>query len=438
VVDLATSFDSGRAIVHIAELSGPRYAGREAGTPGAQLAAAYIAEQFASLGLQPAGEAITVGGELGYLGWQPITYTHLVATPVATFLDADGDLLLDLAYREDSLERGGQGAAEGELIWLNSSELEGLSFGGAVVMERDVSAVVVRARQLELRGAGGLVVVNGSDTDELQVAYSGPDAGSEAGIPVMEMTDVAFDLLLDRAGLRLRDLTAAPPTLPLDVYARLSIERSPVTTTLAANVLGLLPGSDAELADEYLIVGAHYDHIGMAPNGFYFPGANRNASGVAAMLELARVWQAAGFRPARSVLFVAWGTGEQGDRGARPYLEHPAIPPTQTIGVIAADSIAAGEGYRLMYTTREQDTELTWPLETGATHLGHQVRRSSSGGDGWPALFRVAGVPTIQLTWERAEDGFYLPSDTVDNIEVDKLTTSGEILTLAVSWLASR
>jgi Zn-dependent M28 family amino/carboxypeptidase len=218
---------------------------------------------------------------------------------------------------------------------------------------------------------------------------------------------------------------------------RQALARSPVTTTLTANILGLLPGSDPRLAGEVLIVGAHYDHIGQSPDGLYFPGANQNASGVAALLEMARVWQSAGYRPTRSVLFAAWGAEELGSAGMAHYLAAPATPLTRTVGVIALDSIAGGKGPKLMfYGTREHEQSLIQRVEAAAAQLDRRAWRRGSTGEGWHTSLNQAGIPTVKLMWDDAESDFYLPTDTADRIDPDRLATSGEILTLAAAWLA--
>jgi aminopeptidase YwaD len=219
----------------------------------------------------------------------------------------------------------------------------------------------------------------------------------------------------------------------------------PVTTTLTTNVLGLLPGSDPDLADEVLVVGAHYDHIGQSPDGLYFPGANRNASGVSALLEMARVWQEAGYRPTRSVLFAAWGAEELNSAGVAHYLAHPTIPLTQTMGVIAVDSIADGKGYKLLfYGTREHDLPLIQRIEASVARLERRAWRRGSTGEGWHEPFNQLGIPTLKFIWEDAETTFYLPDDDAsgkhpeESIDLERLASSGEILTLGVAWLAGQ
>ena len=446
LMPLARRFAPRRALAHVSLLSSPEYGGREAGTPEADLAAATIANQFAALGLEPVGDPLT-GTETselnylqrGYLQKFPISHTHLITTPTLTLLDAGGVVLHEFAYREDFLESAGEGIAEGELVWVHAGDLEGMRFGGAVVLERDVRAPAARAAQLEDHGAGGLIIVTDKDPDDLLVTHVRPAAGSEAVIPVFEITEAAFETLLERMGIEYRDLVSSPPALPLGVQARQALVRSPITTTLTANVLGLLPGSDPRLADEVLVVGAHYDHVGQSPDGLYFPGANRNGSGVGALLEMARVWQAAGYRPARSVLFATWGAEELDGAGVAHYMAHPAVPITQTVGVIALDSIAAGKGHKLLfYGTRDHDLPLIQRVEASAAQLDRRAWRRGSTGEGWHTSFNSARIPTLKFIWDGAEGTFYLPSDNAANVDPERLASSGEILTLVTAWLAGQ
>jgi len=482
---LAQRFDPERALADIDILSSPEYGGREAGTPGAELTAAYIAEQFATLGLEPMGdplaptgtmtEALTMTTKLtstvtgtvtetvtgtvagttaitetgrGYLQQFPISHTHLISVPALTLLDDEGTVLHEFVYHDDFVERAGEGLAQGELVWLRGGDLEGLHFGGAVVLQREIDGSAAYGAQLQARGAGGLIVTNGRDSDGLQrtSVRSMSGSGSEVTIPVFEITHAAFESLLERVRTSERELIAfRSPALPLEIQMRQTLARPPVTKTQTANVLAMLPGSDPDLADEVLLIGAHYDHIGGSPDGLYFPGANQNASGVSTLLEMARVWQATGYRPARSVLFAAWGAQELNGTGVTHYLADPAVPLTRTVGeprivgVIALDSVGGGDGYRLMFHgTKEHDLPIIHRAEASAAELSRRAWREGNTGDGWHEPFNQAGIPTIKFIWDDAEEEFYLLTDTADAIDIDRLATSGEILTLTASWLGGR
>ena len=103
---------------------------------------------------------------------------------------------------------------------------------------------------------------------------------------------------------------------------------------------GLLPGTDPTLRDETILVTSHYDHLGVQNDKLY-PGANDNASGVAAMLEVARL---VAQRPLpRSVLFVSFGSEEQLMLGSYHYVAHPLRPLDTTIAVLNLDMIGRNE-----------------------------------------------------------------------------------------------
>ncbi len=462
---LAQTFDSEHALNHIAVLSSPEYGGRQAGTDGADLAASYIAEQFATLGLLPLGDPLTTTAALtetspltgataawndslqrGYRQRFPISHTHLITVPTLTLLDSQGIALHQFAYRKEFVENAGQGTVQGELVWAREEGLADVYFGGAVVLQRDVRNPIARAKQLQEHGAGGLIIATDKEAPDLQGHHvrhteESRKSDDETGIhiPVFEITQPALEILLDRLGMTPPDLATTPSVLPLGAEVQQTLVRLPVTTTLTANVVALLPGSDPDLVDEVLLVGAHYDHIGQSPDGVYFPGANRNGSGVSAMLEMARAWQTAGYRPARSVLFAAWGAEELGSGGVTHYLAQPAVPLTRTVGVIALDSIAGGKGHKLLfYGTQEHDLPLIQRAEASAGHLGRRAWRRGSTGEGWQVSFSQAGIPTLKLIWDEAQSAPYQLTDTADAIDPERVATSGEILTLTAAWLASR
>jgi Zn-dependent M28 family amino/carboxypeptidase len=159
----------------------------------------------------------------------------------------------------------------------------------------------------------------------------------------------------------------------------------------ARNVLGLLPGFDPDHKDEIVVVGAHYDHVGTDPDGAVYNGANDNAAGVAAMLEIARLWQVQGFRPARSVLFAAWDDHEQGLHGSRYYAQHPSFPLVQTVAVLNLDVIGVARVH--------------WPTNSGPVP-GSTVSRSSmtprSSARGYPLPGkRACRLATWPATWTR-------------------------------------
>ena len=107
------------------------------------------------------------------------------------------------------------------------------------------------------------------------------------------------------------------------------------------NVAGILRGSDPALRDTYVILSAHYDHIGLAQTGDdrVFNGANDDASGTAAVLEAATAMASLHPRPKRSVLFLLFCCEEKGLRGSRYYADHPLVPPAKTIAQLNLEQV---------------------------------------------------------------------------------------------------
>jgi Zn-dependent M28 family amino/carboxypeptidase len=108
----------------------------------------------------------------------------------------------------------------------------------------------------------------------------------------------------------------------------------------APNVVGLLPGNDPKLKNEYLVLSAHLDHLGVGRpvNGdSIYNGAMADASGIAPILEVARILKASGAKPKRSIIFLAVTAEEQGELGSRYFAAHPAVPAGQIIGDINLD-----------------------------------------------------------------------------------------------------
>jgi hypothetical protein len=139
-----------------------------------------------------------------------------------------------------------------------------------------------------------------------------------------------------------------------DCFKRIAIDikRNEVT---AANVIGILDGSDPVLKDEYVVVGAHYDHLGNGGEGSLAPrsgdihhGADDNASGTAALIELARTFAGQHPRPKRTIVFMAFSGEEEGLLGSNYYVTHPLFPLEKTVAMINMDMIGRMKDNKLI------------------------------------------------------------------------------------------
>ncbi len=111
------------------------------------------------------------------------------------------------------------------------------------------------------------------------------------------------------------------------------------------NVIGCIEGSDPRMKAEFVIVGAHYDHVGRGRDGKgeIHPGADDNASGTAGVLEIAEAFKEKNLKPKRTMVFMCFGSEEMGLLGSRHYCEHPIYPLEKTIAMINMDMIARNE-----------------------------------------------------------------------------------------------
>jgi hypothetical protein len=351
---------------HVAYLASPALEGRGTGSAGYQRAAAYVAQQFAAAGLEPAGTQ-------GYLQPVPFVVRELDAahssvelvTPAGRQPLALGrDVLVSLrGYPAPELEApavfAGYGLEVPEAGW---NDFAGLPVRGRLVVYLAgtpaglPSAVAAhyqsaeRWRRLRAAGALGLVMIPNPRTMEIPWERMGMrplflladrSLREWRGLQVaLTVNPAVADRLLKGSGHRLAELAALGaagrplPRFPLKVRLRVR-QALRERAVESPNVVGRLPGADPQRARQTVVVSAHLDHLGVIERDgrrVLFPGAMDNASGVAALIEAARQL-AAGPRPPRSLLFVAFTAEEQGELGSWYFVRR--LPPAA--GVPVAD-----------------------------------------------------------------------------------------------------
>ncbi len=197
------------------------------------------------------------------------------------------------------------------------------------------------------------------------------------------------------------------------------------------NLLGLIPGGD--LADEYLVLGAHYDHLGSDcptndPQDTICNGAGDNAAGVAAALEVARAIAEADEPPTRSVIIALWDAEEDGLLGAHAYVDDPPFPLEDTIAYLNWDI----QGTNL--TPSLSDLTVMVGAETGGANLVDAANAASEAsglrtlalsllfgqGRSDHAVFAEAGVPTVFFS-DSNNSCYHTSQDDVNALDFDKL-----------------
>ena len=215
---------------------------------------------------------------------------------------------------------------------------------------------------------------------------------------------------------------------------------SETATATSWNVAGLLPGRDPALRAETILVTSHYDHLGVR-DGVPYPGANDNGSGTVAMLEVAR--QLAADPPARSVLFVSFGSEEQLMLGSYHYVAHPLRPLDTTRAVLNLDmvgrneahtpeslgayEVTAGRSDQLNVVGAIYSPDLWAVLRREAAGVGLTLSDKFARDSSIRALFRCDHLPFLQhgvpAVWLFGgfHPGYHEPVDTIDRLDLDKL-----------------
>jgi hypothetical protein len=403
-------------------LTDPHMKGRRSGTAGGERAAAQLARWLADAGLRPAGD----GGTF----LQSFVLAAHRTLGSASALEIDGR---PLAVATDWLPHGGSRRAEtrGGLIFLGygvSVPEAGWDDWAADVRDKVVVVLdgplprlgthrtsrldkIILARQ---HGAAALLIV--ADTLPSLDATAAP-----VDLVSASLTTAAADALLApqtmAALAREVERATAPVRRTLPGVARLRVDLGS-DDVRAANVIGVLPGTDPALASEAIVLGAHYDHLGESGGAIYH-GADDNASGTAVVVGLARAFAAAG-GTARTLVFALFGAEELGLIGSANYVRHPAWPLARTVAMLNFDMVG-----------RMQDGKLT----VGGADTGDRLRRLvSDAAAGVPGVvadirgtpysasdhsrFYSAGTPVLFFHTGEHPD-YHRPSDTAEKIKAD-------------------
>lgn len=352
---------------HIGFLASDLLEGRGPATAGDRLAQQYIASQFEAMGLEP-------GAPDG--GWvQQVELVGVNGHPDKMKVQARSSAL-ELAFKDDFIVVSGHQEKtsvieSAELVFVGYGitapeykwdDLKGVDLKGKVLVvmnsdpEDDPSIFAGRARlyygrwgykfeQAQKRGAVGCLIIHttpsaGYPWQVVQTSWSGEQfdlpAGSGSQLQLKGwITEAASKRLLALAGKDLDQLRVLANTRRF-APVRLGLTLSTTFTNVVArkvsgNVLGLLRGSDAQLKNEVVVYTAHHDHLGKKEGGVpgedvIYNGAVDNASGVAAMLAIARSLSSQPQAVKRSVLFAAVAAEEQGLLGSQFLVEHPPFP----------------------------------------------------------------------------------------------------------------
>jgi hypothetical protein len=401
-------------------LTGPGMDGRRSGTPGGDLAARRIAEWLGAAGLRG-------GGENG-----SFFQTFVVATgarvAVGTTLRPAAPGPPPLQVGRDWTPHGGslREPVTGELVFAGHG-LDAPEQG-----HDDWAGVDARGRiALVLDGAPPPLA--GRPATRLDKLVAARRAGARAVLIVAErlptlaatatavrivsgtITPAAADTLLARTGTSIAALAPAGATaIAGGPQVELSVALEAADRT-AVNVIGVLPGADPAHAGEAVVLGAHYDHLGVV-GGATYPGADDNASGTAVVVGLARAFAAAGPLD-RTLVFALFGAEEIGLVGSGHYVRAPAVAIERTVAMLNFDMVGRLGGGALTVGGAGSGRELRDLVTEAARALGTRVTlRDSPFGPSDHSRFYAAGAPVLFFHTGTHAD-YHRPGDTADKLD---------------------
>jgi aminopeptidase YwaD len=465
--------DPARLLGWVRDLSAPAMEGRAAGTPGADRAAAYLVTELQRLGLRPAGDGggflqrfdvltgvrLASGATIDVMapGASPRSFAAAASFLPFTF-SMDGDVTSDVVFAGYGITAPPLGYDDyagldvrDKVVLVMTGEPRETDPQGPFRPSEHFHYTELRHKVLNARehGAAAVLVVENPGRGDRVAALRGttPSWGILAVSARREIAEAllapaALDLTALRAEIEQTRAPASRGVPGVKVRIRSALLRDRGTT---ANVVGLLPGTDAVLGREAVVVGAHYDHLGrgspmsLAPErgDAIHPGADDNASGTAALLGLAEAMTRNG-AGRRTVIFVAFSGEELGLLGSTHYAGQPAVPLDRTVAMVNLDSVGRLRDGRLHVMGVDTGQGLRALVEQAAQGLSAPLalRGDGVGPSDHTAFLNRQRPVLFFFTGPHAD--YHRPSDTWDKIDADGLRTVTTLAYRVVRALADR
>jgi hypothetical protein len=440
------------------KLASPDFSGRLTGDGGYTGAARWMAGLMQGWGLKPMGDAGS------YLQAFPMQYTTVQHCEMVLFpppasgrapeeirLEPGKDFLplmfSDTGNRTAEIVFAGWGVSAPELGY---DDYEGIDIRGKFVMcfrgtpdpadSRYTNYDEHRTRMAKASEKGALGIL---------YIYEDPIANPN-GDWIRDFTPAVVsrktaDTILGPLALNSDSLKAdlrrykRPLSFSTSMRVRLEARTSHVPQGTGYNVIGVLPGSDPALRNEYVVVGGHADHCGTIMN-LMFPGANDNASGTATVLEIARTLGDMPQKPRRSLVFVLFGAEESGLKGSEFFASHLPFGRGAPVAMLNFDMVGEGEGIGCGYS--DGRPELQHALELARATVGTLRGTSAISGVGVQgsdyAPFFQRGIPCLSFSSNGPHLEYHRTGDTIYRINPDILADAARIGLIAAYSLADR
>ena len=456
---------------HAKYLASEQLTGRGVDTPGIKLARDYIAAEFAKHGLKP-------GGDNGsYFQGFDVAVGVTVKEPSSLELTTEAPLVLSEQWVPLGLSASNKVASQ--LVFAGYG-ITAKDYGYDDYAEVDVkgkivvvlryepppknanspfkkypeysvhSALRTKANNARDHGAVGMILVDMNSPSENQELLSTSSSlwrggrnlvAAQVKRDVMESRLASLDISL-RALKKKIDGAEKPASMPLaGLNAALQVTLEEVRGR-AENVVAVLPGGDSSLGEENIVIGAHYDHLGLghfgalhtsAAGSIHF-GADDNASGTAVLLELARRLARLPVKPARSVVFVAFSAEELGLHGSRHFVDRTGSI-SSTKAMINLDMVGRLRGDRLTVFGTRSGHNFSRIVATAAGQLGLNTSESDDVGRSDHLSFYNKKIPVLHFFTGTHED-YHRASDTWEKLNYEGMARVSDLVMASALQIA--
>src|SRR5262245_5482142 len=471
--ELSSQVGSGDILRHIKQLASEEYTGRGVDTPGIKLARDYIAAEFAKYGLKPGGDNGT------YLQGFDVAVGVTVNEPTSLALGDGAPLKFDADWIPLGFSTSDKAEADVAFVGYGITakdygydDYEGVDVKNKIVVvlryepppkddkspfrklpDASTHATLrAKANNARAHGAAGMILVdlNASKDDQAELLSTRNSLwrGGNTVIAAQVKRSV-IEPWLDSRGVSLSklkekiDLSEKPASMPVanaTINLQVTLQEDRQRTE---NVVAILDGGNPSLAAENIVIGAHYDHLGRGyfgarerqSEGQIHPGADDNASGTAAVLDLARRMSQLSAKPARTIVFVAFSGEELGLYGSRAFVERaPFIKSTKAM--VNLDMVGRLRDDRVTVFGTRTNPGFSKIVRERAEQLGLQVQESDGVGRSDHMSFYNRRIPVLHFFTGTHAD-YHRPSDTWDKINVEGTEKISDLVLVSTLEIAN-
>lgn len=407
--------------------------GRLSGSKGYYKAAEYMAEEFYKLGLKPLGNK-------NYFQNFKTEYNEIIS-PCKFSLTENGKTLKEYKLGKDFVCRGftGSGQFTAPVVFCGYgysengyNDYENVDVKGKIVLifkqapgwkleNKDWNASLrYREKTAFDNGAVAILFVSKPNDQNPQKPIGSVMAGEGNYIenfPMLQIDIPVANELLKNSPYNLKELQTEidslqkPKSIDLNTNAELNINVIYEKDRATMNIAGMLEGE----TDDYIILGAHLDHVGEQGGEIYFPGANDNASGSSAVLEIARAFVNSNIKPKRSIVFILFSNEESGLNGATYFTENPLVPLNKVTAMINMDCVGSGDSIRI--GNGKSAPEL-WKItrELDSLFIKQMVPNTWNGGGADATPFYNKGIPCLYFVTTNSYEHLHLTTDLPETL----------------------